>query len=77
MATVWWGFVAPAKTPPEIVNKLNAEINKALSNPAVVARLAELGVEPEKRTPAEFTAYMRTEMEKWATVVKAAGLKGD
>jgi tripartite-type tricarboxylate transporter receptor subunit TctC len=76
-ATVWWGIVAPAKTPPEIVARLNTEINKAIAHPPVQARLAEISVVTEAMSPQEFGAYLRNEIDKWAAVVKAGGLKGE
>lgn len=76
-ATVWWGIVTPSKTPPEIVAKLNAEINKALAHPTLQAQLAEISVVTQPMSPHEFGTYLRNEIDKWATVVKAGGLKGD
>ena len=76
-ANVWWGVVAPAKTPPEVIARLNAEINKALARPDVQARLADISVTTEPKSAAEFGAYLRTEIDKWTTVVKAGGLKGE
>jgi tripartite-type tricarboxylate transporter receptor subunit TctC len=76
-ANVWWGIVTPAKTPPEFIARLNAEINKALARPNVQARLAEIGVTTEAKSPAEFGSYLRTEIDKWTTVVKAGGLKAE
>jgi len=76
-ASVWWGLVAPAKTPPEIVRQLNAETNKALANPAIANKLSELGVVVTPGTPDEFAAFMKSQTELWAGVVKAAGIKPD
>jgi tripartite-type tricarboxylate transporter receptor subunit TctC len=76
-ANVWWGIVTPAKTPPELITRLNAEINKALARPDVQARLAEISVTTEAKSPAEFGAYLRAEIDKWTTVVKAGGLKAE
>ncbi|MGA0570022.1 tripartite tricarboxylate transporter substrate binding protein [Variovorax sp. VNK109] len=76
-ATVWWGIVAPAKTPPAIVARLNTEINKALADPAVQARLAEIGVVTEATTPAEFGTFLGKEIDKWTRLVKSGGIKGD
>ncbi len=75
--TVWWGIVAPAKTPAPIVARLNAEINKALMVPAVKSRLAELGVTPQPEPVAQFDQYMRTEITKWVALVKRTGIQGD
>ena len=76
-ASVWWGLVAPAKTPPEIVRQLNAETNKALANPAIANKLSELGVVVTPGTPDEFAAFMKSQTELWAGVVKSAGIKPD
>ena len=76
-ANVWWGIVTPAKTPPEHIARLNAEINKALSRADVQARLADISVTTEPKSAAEFGAYLRAEVDKWTTVVKAGGLKAE
>jgi len=76
-AVVWWGFVAPAKTPKEVVLRLNAEIQKALADPAVRARLAELGVSSEPKTPAQFGDYVKTETLKWNDLIKKAKLRAE
>lgn len=76
-AQVWWGIVVPAKTPPEIVAKLNTEINKALVRPEVAARLTELGVVADPKSSAEFGNYMRAELDKWTNLVKVTGMKGE
>jgi tripartite-type tricarboxylate transporter receptor subunit TctC len=74
-AYVWDAMGAPAKTPPEIVDKLNKEINAVLTDPAMKARLADLGAEPMLMTPAEFGKYIADETEKWGKVVKFAHIK--
>jgi tripartite-type tricarboxylate transporter receptor subunit TctC len=76
-ATVWWGVVVPAKTPREVVLRLNAEINKALAHPRVKEKLAELGVTTEARTPDQFGAYLRRETERWVELVKRVGIQAD
>jgi tripartite-type tricarboxylate transporter receptor subunit TctC len=76
-ASVWWGLVAPAKTPPEIVQQLNAEINKALANPANANKLSELGVVVTPGTPDQFAAFIKSQAELWSGVVKTAGIKPD
>jgi tripartite-type tricarboxylate transporter receptor subunit TctC len=73
----WYGMCAPGKTPAEIVGKLNNEINAAIGDPGMKARLAALGGEPLPGTPAEFGKLIAEETEKWAKVVEAAGLKPD
>jgi tripartite-type tricarboxylate transporter receptor subunit TctC len=76
-ATVWWGFAVPAKTPKEIVARLNAETNKALADPAVSERLAEMGVVTAAGTPEQFGGFLRSETDKWATVIKRSGIRAD
>jgi tripartite-type tricarboxylate transporter receptor subunit TctC len=74
-STGWFGLVAPAGTPPEIVARLNAAFTKALKDKAVIARLAALGTDSVPSTPEAFGAYIRSESEKWGKVVAEAGVK--
>ena len=69
----WFGFFAPAGTPPAVVARLNAEINKAMEAPDVVAKFAEQGLTSRRNTPAEFTTYLKSEIPKWAKAVKDSG----
>jgi tripartite-type tricarboxylate transporter receptor subunit TctC len=69
------GIGVPAKTAPEIVNRLNEAINAVLAEPATQARFAELGGGSMIGSPAAYAAFLRAETDKWAKVVKAAGLK--
>ncbi len=71
----WYGFLAPAKTPPAVVAKLHGEIMKAIKQPEVLERLASLGTDPVGGTSAEFSEKMRVDLAKWAKVVKAAGIQ--
>ena len=73
----WYGLVAPAKTPPEIVKLLNREIVNALSQPDVRDVMLKQGLEPAPSTPEEFGAYIRSEIAKWRKVVQASGAKAD
>jgi tripartite-type tricarboxylate transporter receptor subunit TctC len=73
----WYGALAPAGTPKEIVNKLNVEIVKALQMPDVKERLISQGFETRTSTPEEFAAYLKSEIVKWAGIVKASGAKVD
>jgi len=73
-AVQWYGMVAPAGTPPEIVAKLHKAVVFALNDSGVKARFARSGAEPVGNTPDEFAAVLRNDMAKWAKVVKAAGL---
>ena len=76
-ASALFGMGAPKKTPPEIIAKLNQEINAALAEPEVKKRLTELGGEPLISTPEAFGAMIAAETEKWEKVVKFAGLRID
>ena len=71
----WFGVGAPKATPPEIVNRLNREINAGLADPKLKAKIADLGGTPLVLSPAEFTKLVADEVEKWAKVVKFAGVK--
>jgi tripartite-type tricarboxylate transporter receptor subunit TctC len=73
----WYGVVAPRNTPAEIVDKLNNEINAALADPKMKARLADLGGTVLPGSPAAFGKLIAEETEKWAKVVKFAGIKAD
>ena len=75
--STWFGYLAPAGTPPEVVNKLNAEINAALKHPDVEKRLVALGAELDPGTPAAFGKYLEADMTRWARVIKQAGIKAD
>jgi tripartite-type tricarboxylate transporter receptor subunit TctC len=74
-AIIWHGIGAPKGTPPEIINKLNAETNAALADPALKARFAELGGAPIGGTPDDFGKLIAAEIEKWGKVVRAANIK--
>jgi tripartite-type tricarboxylate transporter receptor subunit TctC len=76
-ASAWFGMSVPKGTPPAIIQKLNREINAALADPTMKARLAELGGDPIAGSPAEFWKLHAAETEKWAKVVKFAGAKID
>jgi len=75
--TVWFGLVAPAGTPREVVQKLNAEVQKILAMPDVRERFLAQGVEPQGSTPEQFAEHIRTQMAKWAKVVQDAGVKAE
>ena len=74
-ASSWHGVGAPKDTPAEIVEKLNREINAVLTDPKLKARLADLGGVPMPMTPPEFGKFIADETEKWAKVIKFAGIK--
>jgi tripartite-type tricarboxylate transporter receptor subunit TctC len=72
-ATAWFGLGMPKGTPKEIVDKVNAEVNRALTDPKFKERLAELGGSPLTGSPEDFGRVIQSEVEKWAKVVKASG----
>jgi tripartite-type tricarboxylate transporter receptor subunit TctC len=74
-AEAWCGLGVPNGTPPEIIERLNREINAGLADRATKARLAEVATTPIFFTPVEFGAYMAAEIEKWGKVVRFAGIK--
>ena len=76
-ASAWYGIGAPKDTPAEIVTKLNTEINAGLADPQLKARFAELGAETMPMTPSGFEKFIADETEKWAKVVKFAGIRAD
>jgi tripartite-type tricarboxylate transporter receptor subunit TctC len=76
-ATSWFGLLAPAGTPPDIVNRIQQEVAKALNTPAIKEKLQAQGAIPSGNTPAEFARHIDAEHRKWAQVVKASGAKVD
>ena len=73
----WQGVMVPAKTPKDVVDKLNAAINKALKDPEVLKKLAIQSTEPLGSTPAEYGAYIKKEIARWDSVVKSTGVSLD
>jgi tripartite-type tricarboxylate transporter receptor subunit TctC len=76
-SSTWWGVVAPKATPSQVVSRLNGEINAALADPKIAARLSDLGAAPEPISPTAFGALLTNETEKWAKVIKAANIKAE
>ena len=76
-AAAWQGIVVPTGTPADIIQKLNAEVNKALAHPDVRSRLAAQGADILGGSPAEYAAYLRTEIPRWAKAVKDSGAKAE
>jgi tripartite-type tricarboxylate transporter receptor subunit TctC len=74
-ASQWYGICAPKGTPAEAVDKLNKEINAALTDTKMKARLADLGGIPTPMSPADFGKLVADETEKWGKVVRAANIK--
>ena len=77
VATVWFALSGPANLPADIVETLNAEVNRALDLPAVRERLKPEGIVPQRLTSKEFTAFVADEVRRWAPVVRASGAKND
>ena len=75
--TQWYGMQVPMGTPKDVIAKINGEVGKILAMPDIVEKLAALGAEPAPSTPELMTAYVKSETEKWARVVKASGAKVD
>ena len=73
----WFGVVAPAGTPPDIIRRLNAAFVKALKDPAAIEKIRVLGAEPAPSTPEEFARFIRTESTKWGELIAAIGLKSE
>ena len=79
-AVTWFGILAPAGTPRPVIDKLNAEINRALRDPAVAGKFAELGAQivPEaKQSPAGLRDWLKSEIDKWGPVIRQAGTFAD
>src|SRR5262249_37510055 len=72
-AVIWLGLVAPAGTPKPIVDKLNAAINRTIARPEIIAAWQRHGATPMTMMPAEFDAFIRRDIEKWAQVAKFSG----
>lgn len=75
--SVWFGVLAPAGTPADIVQRLNAEIVRIVSTADVKERFAKQGVEVQTSTPDQYQAFVRAEVARWGKVIKEAGIKGD
>ncbi|MEO7405199.1 MAG: tripartite tricarboxylate transporter substrate binding protein [Burkholderiales bacterium] len=72
-ASAWFGLLAPAGTPADIVTRINAEIGRAMNTPSMRESLAKQGADVITATPAAFTEFLRTDFDKWGRVVKASG----
>ena len=73
--STWWGLLAPTGTPPEIVNRLSTTMGKIVTLPDIKERFAALGIEPAANTPEQFAKLIKAEVEKFAKLAKAAGVK--
>ena len=76
-ASGWYGLLAPAATPKSVIARLNSEAIKALRSPDVIDKLTGQGAEPVGNSPEEFGAFIRSEIDKWANLVKAANMRTD
>jgi tripartite-type tricarboxylate transporter receptor subunit TctC len=71
----WFGFFVPAKTPPEVIARINADTNAALAHAPVKSRFEELGANPKGSTPAELAAFLQSEIDKWGPVIREAKIR--
>ena len=74
-ADQWYGVVAPAGTPPEVITKLNQQINKSLASPEIASRLASEGAEATPQPPKVFADLIASEIARWRTVIEKGGVK--
>jgi len=73
----WWGVVGPGNLPPEIVTRLNAAIQKAMKELAATDRLKQLSIDVSTGSAGDFDRLIRSEMDRWAPVIKTAGIRLD
>ena len=71
----WFGMVAPAGTPPEVVTRINQILHKIIAQPDVRSKLVSMGMEPETGTPQQLATQITTDAARWAPIIKAAGIK--
>jgi tripartite-type tricarboxylate transporter receptor subunit TctC len=76
-ASLWYGFVGPARLPPEIVQRLNSAIVAVLQMPEIRERLASQGVDPQHNTPDEFAKLLVSDVDRWAKVIQRAGVQAE
>ncbi len=75
--TAWFGLLAPAATPREIITRISAEVQKGFRTPQMQERFSAMGADAVGNSPEQFAAFLKTEMAKWARVVKAAGIRSE
>jgi tripartite-type tricarboxylate transporter receptor subunit TctC len=76
-AANWNGLVAPAGVPQELVMRYNADVVRVVTEPAIRDRLSASGFDPIGDTPAQFSAYLKTEFQRWATLIRSRGIKAE
>jgi tripartite-type tricarboxylate transporter receptor subunit TctC len=76
-APAWWAILAPAKTPPEVIKRMNEEVNKALKNPEIAKKLSAQGIEIVGGSSDSARVFIDTQIETWAKVVRDNGIKAD
>jgi tripartite-type tricarboxylate transporter receptor subunit TctC len=74
---LWWGMLAPPKTPPEVVAQVNADVNRILATPEMKEVFLREGAEPASMTPAQFAATIKSEIEGWKKVAKDANIRAE
>ena len=77
VASGWYGMMVPGGTSRLVIARLQAEINRALSDPEVRQKFLSQGLEPRGGTPAEFQSFIDSETRKWTTVIRQSGIKGE
>ena len=75
--TSWYGLLGPAGTPPAVINKINAEMNRAAANPEFIKHIEGIGLEVASSTPKEMSELIRTELARWTKVIKSAGIRAE
>ena len=75
-AVAWNGLTAPARTPKDVIGKINADVLKVIRSPELVERLKAEGSDPVGNSPADYSAFLRAEIAKWSKIIKLAGVKG-
>jgi tripartite-type tricarboxylate transporter receptor subunit TctC len=73
--STWYGMLAPAGTPRGMISRIHTDLVAQLKSPEVVERFSSQGLDVEAGTPAEFTTFVKSELEKWRSVVRTAGLR--
>jgi len=71
----WYGLMAPANTPPDVIRRLNTEVTAILRSPEISARFRDGGMEPSPTTPEAFADYIKAELVRWVTAIKVANIK--